>query len=300
MELHQLRIFESVSRHLNITHAAAELCMSQPAVSLQLKQLEKHCKSRFYVRKNDGVSLTLQGYALLDAVEPILAQLDRIELEFKGKESIRETRPFSVGSSRSLSATVLPELLLEFKRRNPKVHLVVETSDSRAMEERVQRRQVDLALVTTSSKLPGFACEPYLEHEAVAFVTPNQPLRCKTLSLWELAQMPLVVHRANSAIQELQSRGYELKFAAEFDTVEAVKTAVRGGMGVGILFRSHLESELTRRDLWIIDVPELKSIVLKSFVIYAKRSYLPPNVQSFLQILREQGASAAAGRRAST
>lgn len=287
MELHQFRIFETVSRHLNISSAAAELGMSQPAASLQLKRLEQECKVQFYTRNNHGVSLTPEGQAFLEAVRPILAQLDKVDQDFRGETDRHASRPFVVGGSNTLSATVLPEILLEFKRRNPGVNLLVETTDSHRMANLVQKRRVEVALVTTPCELPGCECEPYLEHEAVAFAAPENPLCRKTLSLQELVRIPLVVRRGSSTVSELERRGYTLKFAAQFSAIEAVKTAVRGGMGVGLLFRSRLESELAHGEVTIVDVPELRSIKLKSFIVYGKRPRQSANVLKFLQILRE-------------
>jgi DNA-binding transcriptional LysR family regulator len=167
------------------------------------------------------------------------------------------------------------------------VNLLVETTDSHRMGNLVQKRRVEVALVTTPCELPGCECEPYLEHEAVAFAAPENPLCRKTLSLQDLVRIPLVVRRGSSTVSELERRGYTLKFAAQFSAIEAVKTAVRGGMGVGLLFRSRLESELAHGEVTIIDVPELRSIKLKSYIVYGKRPRQSANVLKFLQILRE-------------
>lgn len=287
MELQQFKLFESVSRHLNITSAATELGISQPAASLQLKQLEKECGVQLYVRNNRGVELTRQGYALLDVVKSILVQLEKVDRELRGDRHQSGNRTFVVGSSNTLSATVLPELLVEFSRRNPKVDLVVETADSRHMEEMVQDGRVEAALITRAARLPGCACEPYMVHEAVAFAPQDNPLCRKTLTLEEFCRIPLVVRHGSSTVKELTRRGYELKFAARFGAIEAVKTAVLGGMGVGVLFRSRLESELARGELKVIDVPELSEIVLRSFFVY-RRSRSSLNARKFRELLRKR------------
>jgi LysR family transcriptional regulator, low CO2-responsive transcriptional regulator len=90
MTLHQLRIFESVARHLNITRASKELHMSQPAVSQQLKILERQFARRLIVRTHHGVKLTEQGRVFLDAVRPIIAQADRIEIDFRIKSNAKK------------------------------------------------------------------------------------------------------------------------------------------------------------------------------------------------------------------
>ena len=82
MTLHQLRIFESVARHLNVTKASQELHMSQPGVSQQVKLLEQECAARLVVRIGQGVELTERGQAFLDAFWPIVSQAEKIEGTF--------------------------------------------------------------------------------------------------------------------------------------------------------------------------------------------------------------------------
>lgn len=286
MELQQFKLFVSVSRHLNISSAAAELGISQPSASLQLKQLEQECKVPLYTRHAGGVTLTPDGEAFLEAVRPILSEIDRIDRAFKAQPR-SDGLPFVVGSSNTLSATVLPRILLEFKRRQPDVDLIVESATSLEMGKLVQARQVEIALITTPYDLSDCECAPYIEHEAVVFTMPDSALARRTLSLDELTRIPLVVRRDSATVTQLKRKGYSLKFAAQFSAIEAVKTAVRGGMGAGLLFRSRLEGELARGEVSIVDVPELRSVTLKSFIIYAKQPALSDNAREFLEILEE-------------
>ena len=94
MTLHQLKIFESVARHLNVTRASQELHMSQPAVSQQLKLLEQQCDARFIVRIGQGMELTERGRAFLDAIRSIVAQAEKIESTFKVKSNEKRNRAF--------------------------------------------------------------------------------------------------------------------------------------------------------------------------------------------------------------
>ena len=89
MKLHQLKIFDCAARHLNVTNAARELRMSQPAVSLQLKRLEQEFSAKFYNTSNRGMRLTQQGRAFLDSVRPLLAELDKIDARFKAPKGRR-------------------------------------------------------------------------------------------------------------------------------------------------------------------------------------------------------------------
>lgn len=295
MELTDLRVFRSVARNLNITNAAAELGLSQPAVSSRLRQLEREFKTRFYVRNNHGVELTTHGRLLLSAVKPILERLEDIDVHFKPQDGAKVRRPFVVGGSNILSATLLPDLLVEFKQRYPNVNLIAETSPSRHMEELVQSKAVEVAVVTLPSVLPGCECEFLMEHEAVAFAKPGHPLTNKKLTFRKLSSIPVIVRKGSSIVSELEERGVKLTYAAQFSSIESVKTAVRGGMGVGLLFRTRVETDFRNGTLAMLDVRGLGQITLKMYVIYPKQSKLSANARNFLKILRETVGRGAAG-----
>lgn len=295
MELQQCRIFEAVARRLNITDAAIELGMSQPAVSQQLQKLEKECGTKLFLRHNYGIEVTREGRALLPAVESILTQVNRINMEFRTPtRRAGGHHPFIVGASNMFSATVLPEILIEFTRKYPSIDLVVETNSSTRIEGLVQSGKIEAALISNPRHLSGCEYESYMEHEAVAFVAPNNAIR-KSLTLEELCKIPLVVRHGSSAIMKIRKQGYRPRFAAQFGGIEAVKTAVVGGMGVGILFRSRLEAELASGALCVVNVPELKAITLNSYVVFSASRAHSRNLKRFLEVLRSHRARASAG-----
>src|SRR5262245_41275486 len=119
MTLHQLRIFESVARHLNVTKASQELHMSQPTVSQQIKLLEQQYETRFVVRIGQNVKLTKRGRTFLKTIRPIVAQVENVESVFRVKSTDKKSSFLTVGRSRSHSVTVLPEILRAFKQNHP-------------------------------------------------------------------------------------------------------------------------------------------------------------------------------------
>ncbi len=85
MTLHQLRIFECVVRHLNITKASMVLHLSQPSVSQQLKLLEEELGTKFFMRLNQGVELTSEGQEFFKAIGPCWRRRKNLSKEYKGK-----------------------------------------------------------------------------------------------------------------------------------------------------------------------------------------------------------------------
>lgn len=287
LNLHQLRIFESVSRHLNVTNAARELGMSQPAVSTQLKLLEREYRLKFYESSNRGMQLTRDGEDFLREIRPVLNRLDGVERQFKNGGAAIDSGVLTVGGSNTLSVTVFPEILFDFRSRHPEVHLVVETRESRELETGVMNGETEIALITNPAYFADCTYEPYKEYEAAAFVSSDSPITSDPMSLEELTSYPLIVRRGSICIDELRRRGHKPNLAVQCDAPEAVKAAVQRGLGVGILFRGRIEPEIEKGDLRILDVPEFKNIKIESFIVYDGRKPLSSAGQDFLEILHK-------------
>ncbi len=291
MTLHQLRIFESVARHLNVTRASQELHMSQPAVSQQLKLLEQQYGARFVVRIGQGVGLTERGRAFLDAIKPIIAKVEEVESTFKVKSNEKRSSFLTVGGSRNHTVTVLPEILRAFKQNHPRVQFGLESDDSYTMEQRILNAEVEIALINHPSYSDQIAYEPYKEMEIVAFALAKSPFIGKKISLEELFQIPLVVRRRSTTLRELLRQGYKPNIAVQCDVSEAVKAAVQRELGVGILYRDTVEADLKNRDLKILHVLDLEKIKTQSFIIYNRYKPLSAIAQDFLHDLHERKIS---------
>jgi LysR family transcriptional regulator, low CO2-responsive transcriptional regulator len=285
MTLHQLRIFESVVRHMNITKAAQTLRISQPSVSQQLKLLEEEFGRKFLIRLNQGVTLTADGKEFFEAAAPMLADADNLEKRFKN--SVGNGASLVVGGSHNVSVNVLPKLLRAFGQRYPGVKFVLETDDSSIIERRLLASEVAVALITNPSFDSGISYEPYDSMEVVAFCHPGNPLARKTMALKDLVKYPLIVRRGGRTERMLTHRASPLNVALRCDLSSTVKAAVRAGMGVGILYRNAVASRVARGNLRLIDVPELHEFGIHSFIAYDKRNPLTPMAHEFLCTLRE-------------
>ena len=288
MTLHQLRIFECVVRHLNITKASVALHISQPSVSQQLKLLEEEFGTRFFMRLNQGVELTAEGDEFFNAIQPLLTEAEHLEKRFKSSSRENDTTPLIVGGSHNVSVNVLPKLLMAFKERHPSVQFILETNESHKIETRLLNSEAEIALITNPSHRAELMYESYEEMELVAFCLPTNPLARRKLTLKELAECPLVLRGGGRLEKVLTNLGYRMNVVLRCEASTTVKAAVRMGMGVGILYRNAIASRIAKGNLKMINVPELKEMGIKSFVVYDKRKPLAPMAQEFLQILREK------------
>jgi DNA-binding transcriptional LysR family regulator len=292
MNLKQLKILDSAARHLNLTNAAAEMHMSQPAVSMQLKRLEQEFKLQLYETSNRGVKLTRIGRSFIDAVRPLLADIDKIDAKFKSGHPSKQSNQLTVGGNHTLSVTVLLEVLIEFRKRYKDLQLSVETDSSLRIEEQVLNSEIDIALISTPTYFPSCAYEVYDEQETMAFVPPDDHRGGTTMDLEMLTQQPLVSRKGSVCIEELRKRGYQPNLTLQFIAPDAVKAAVLKGLGIGLLFKSRIEPEIKNGNFKMIDVSELKDLTQKSFIMYRKDRPLTPVAQDFLATLRNMKPSA--------
>jgi DNA-binding transcriptional LysR family regulator len=285
MTFHQLRILESVAKNLNITHASAKLHLSQPTVSQQLKLLEMEFGTKFLSRNSHGVGLTRQGGAFLEAVEPILRELDVVEMRFKPKQKARQTKNLLIGGTSSL-VCLLPHLLSAFRTDHPEPNFVLETNDSWVLEERILESKLNIAVITNPSDSPSIVYEPFREHKVVAFAHPKYPLVGRSMKFADLADIPLIGRIGSSTINEIAKLGVPLNLAVQCTAGDAVKASVYKGMGVGILHWESVENEIATGMLKQIRVPELEKLRVRSYIIYHARKTITPLAQTFLGFLR--------------
>jgi DNA-binding transcriptional LysR family regulator len=292
MKLNQLRIFVCAARHLNLSNAALELSMSQPAVSLQMKKLEDEFGVKLYRASNRGIELTQQGHAFADSVRPLIENLDQIEHDLKSSSASAKAKLLTIGGTHTLTETVLLQRLVGFRSRYPDIRINIETGGSATIEAGVRNSKIDIGLISGPSHFRECEYEEFGNQEIVAFVPGDHPLREKTLTLAQLMREQLVTKKGGTCVKRLLHWGLKPNIALECGAADAVKVAVLKNLGVGLLFRARIEDDLLRGDLDLIAVPELQKLSRKSFIVYQKHKNLSKAGLDFLADLKRQPRSA--------
>ncbi len=288
MTLHQLRIMITIAKHRNVTKASAELHISQPSVSQQIKLLEQEYGIKLYVKNGKGIEVTQEGQKFIESAEQVLLQVDKLEKNCNGG-SLR------VGGCYFAGVTLLPLALMAFKKTHPDVQLVLENDASAPIEELVLKSKVDIALIIKPSYDPSLVYEPYREEKLVAVVSANHPLAQRgELTLTELAEVPIVIKQAKTRpsimdqfCNELGRHGLTMSTALRVETPDAMKAAVKAGIGLGVFFREHVEHDIKQGGLKVIKIPGLKfDWNFRSYIIFHKKHSLSPHAKEFLNLLR--------------
>jgi DNA-binding transcriptional LysR family regulator len=233
------------------------------------------------------MELTSDGKEFFEALLPFLAQAELLEKRFKANGK-RHDGLLSVGGSHNVSGDILPKLLMALKKRHPSIQFILESDHSPAIEKRLIASDLDIGLITNPSYRTEIMYEPYEEMELVAFCLATDPIARKKISLKNLVECPLVLRGGGRLEMVLMNLGYKLNIAMRCEAAASVKGAVRMGMGVGILYRNAVASAVARGKLRFLNIPELKEMGIKSFIIYDKRKPLASMSQEFLQVMHEQ------------
>lgn len=292
--LNQFSSFAAVAKHLSVSKASAELRVSQPSISLQLKQLEDHHGQKLYRRTSKGVEITDAGQSFLRKIGPILEQVAELERELRQPESKSPRPALIVGGTFSASAVLLPGLLARFRALHPHAEMEFQTSTSEKLERLVARDAMQLAVTDRRPIVQGLDCESLRAEKVLVFARPDHPLAQRpSVDLSEVLSEPLIVRGGKGisgatqhALKKLKEQGRTVRIGMVCDGPAAIKAAVRQNMGIGIAFTDSIKLEIEAGEFGVLKVKDFE-IQAESFVVYANNRSLPALAREFLELLRE-------------
>lgn len=256
--LRQLKVFERVARRLSFTRAAEELFLTQPAVSMQIKQLEESIGLPLFERLGKKIYLTPAGDELFQLSRKIAEELDEAEQlidELKNTESGRLN--VSVASTVHYFAI---RLLGEFCRRHPKVRVRFKVTNRKGLLQDLEDNEADLLLMGQPPDNQDLEVEFFLRNPVVIVAPAGHPLASqRNISLKALADETFIMREMgsgtrNSVERFLAERGVHLKVNMEMNNNGAIKQGVEEGLGLGIVSIHTLERELESGRLVVLDV----------------------------------------------
>jgi DNA-binding transcriptional LysR family regulator len=231
--------------------------MTQPAVTFQIKQLEEHFNTRLLERGHGRVSLTPAGEVVLAYAERILGLSE--ELESRVSELTDElSGTLNIGTSTTIAAYWLPQLLETFKRKYPRVIPRVVVGNSELTEGRVASRDLDLGLIEISSDQPAIERLAAARDELLVICRPGHPLADKPrLTAQDLLEHPFITRDPGNAIRELAEQFFEaagigideLTICAELGSLATVKYLAAEGAGYAIASLAAIKRDVREKRL---------------------------------------------------
>jgi DNA-binding transcriptional LysR family regulator len=262
LNLNHLAVFHAVAESGGVTLAAERLMVSQPAVSKQVKELERSLQARLFHRHAKGVRLTDAGATLADYARRIFALTGEAEAAMNDVSALRRGT-LSVGASPSLGTYLLPKALVYFRQRFPGVRLHLEVGNAHLLRGRLLDGALDLALTEADVRWPEFESLILFEDELVAIAHPRHPLsQRRQVSAEALCREPFVVRETGSQTRSLVERalaeaGHGVTPVLSLGSTEAVKQAVAAGLGVAMVSKMVVAAEVVDRRLAVLKLKGL-------------------------------------------
>jgi DNA-binding transcriptional LysR family regulator len=287
-----LRTFLTVFRHRNVTRAAEELGLSQPAVSRQLQQLAAQLGVEIFERIGRTLHLTDAGRRLLGEAEDLLGRLERAAESVRGHQSSDRGR-VRIGASTTPGLYLLPKVVGRFHQAHPDVDLSYTVENSLAIERKILCNDLDLGFVGGHLAGAHLHLEPFAEDEIVCFGPRSHPLaRRRGFALDDLDGALWVVREKGSATRRLfelwaGESGYVIGRSIELRDPEAVKSLVRAGVGVSFLSTHALADEVSRKHLTRLSVKGMK-LVRPVYHVRHVDKHLSPAMETLLGLVREE------------
>jgi DNA-binding transcriptional LysR family regulator len=290
LNLNQLRVFEAVARTGSFSRAAEALSVTQPAVTLQIRQLERDCGVQLFERIRRRPRLTDAGRTLQDYARRIFALVDEAGRHLEG------ARGLTSGTLRVVTgptgATYATTLITAFHRRHPGIHVALSVDTSERIVQRVVTLADDVGLVGAEQQHPAVARTPFCGDPLVVIVPPGHAwARRRSVSARELADVPLIIREAVSTTRRfiearLGAAARRLRVGMELGSNDAIKRAVELGAGVGIVSREVVRTEVAAGLLRALAIRE-RGFVHPIDLIHHKDRAASPLIAAVLEVARK-------------
>ena len=294
--LRLLKVFESVSRHLSFSRAAAELHLTQPAVSMQVKQLEEQAGLALTELIGKKVFLTQAGEELSRHARAIARQLQETEESLEALKGVRGGR-LAIGVI-STARYFAPRLLAEFHRRHPGVVLNLGVSNRQTVVRQLADNEIDLAIMGQPPQELPTEAEAFADHPLVIVGPPDHPFAARSptspATPKMLAAETFLIREPGSGTRAAMERyfddiGFKPTQVLLLGDSETVKQAVMAGLGIAFISAHsvQLECEVGR----LAQLPVKGAPVMRRwFIVHRREKALLPVVAAFRDFLIESGS----------
>lgn len=284
----QLEVFESVARLLSYTLASKELHLSQPAVSMQIKQLEENTGLPLFEQLGRKVYLTEAGREMYHYCRTIAQQVEEADEVFELLKGLKKGRlEITVATTANAFAT---RMLAKFKQQHEGVTVSLDVTNRERLLGQIADNEKDIAIMGRPPEDADLVTEPFADNPLVVVAAPDHPLASKALQesvipLYKLQEETFVVREQGSGTRTAMQRFFDehnltVTSSMEMNENEAIKQAVQAGMGLGVVSTHTIELELETKRLVILNVEDFP-IMRHWYLVHRKDKRLSPVAQEF-------------------
>lgn len=289
LNFNQLRVFYIAAKHLNFTRAAAELCISQPAVTAQVKSFEAFCNLKFFQKRGRKLHLTNEGQVLFEYAEHIFGHEKEIENAIEEMLKL-ERGMLRLGTTKAYARYFMPIMLSRFHRNYPRIKINLDEGSSKDMILSLVSLKNEVAVIARAVEHPEVAFLPLSKEEMAIILAPDHPLAGKKeVAFSDLAGEPVIMKEKGSGTRKVvdelyATQGCQPEILMEISNAEFIKELVQRGDGISFLVKATVASELREGKL-VQAAVKATTLHLDVSLAYLKNIALSPPAKAFVDLL---------------
>ena len=290
MDFDQLTTFVQVAKLKSFSKAGQKVFRSQSAVSAQIRQLEQAYHAKLLDRSAKSVELTPAGEVLFEFAERLLRLRDESMQVVADRGNVVQG-PVAFGANEATCLYLLPEILAEFQKRYPLVHISIYRNFSHKILQRLEDGSLDLGIVTLPLKSPNLKMHVINRDRLRFMVSTKNPLAQRShVTLDEIASAPLIFPKTGYTRQVLDKlfrpHRSRLRVAMELPSIGMIKTFVAADVGISIISESFAKDQVKTGEVKLLNV-EGVDLWRELALVYRRDRSLPRAVQSLIGKIRE-------------
>jgi DNA-binding transcriptional LysR family regulator len=291
MNLNQLRVFYEAARTGSFTSAAKKLCITQPAVTAQIKTFEDQCNLKLFKKKGRSLYLSEEGSALYEYAKRIF------EYEKEVEDAIEEMRKLKrgtlrLGTSKAYARYFMPFLISSFHEAFPHIKVHLDEGSSMDILRSLLELKNEVAVIAKVEEDPNVTFLPFKRDELILILAPTHSLsKKKSVSVEELVHEPMIMKEMGSGtrkqVNDLFSRkGLTPNVLMETSNTEFIKQLVHRGEGISFLVEEAVAVEIREKRLATVPVAGEKPFLDVS-IAYLKDQHLSHPARAFVEMLKK-------------
>ena len=292
INLELYKTFYYVAKNRNISRAANELLISQPAISKSIKTLEEQLNTNLFIRKRDGMELTEAGEVFYKKIKDAMDLIASAENDLEVITSM-ETGIINIGASKTILHEFLMPHIKDFHKKYPKINIRIFTDKASDLVSKAKMGIIDVIFTNMPFELPSNfdSIKMMTLHDCLAANNTYEYLKEKKLKIKDLSELPLLVLTKGTTTRirlddYCSENGIEIHPQMEFGSNTLIKEFTEAGFGIGLLTEEHIKKELESGELFKLNLElplkekflgmvwnkDNKSLVAKNFIQYIKEN----------------------------
>lgn len=292
MQIEELRTLVTLAEVKNFTKTAEIRLMSQPTVSLHIKNLEQEFQTELFQRSPKFLNITPNGQLLVERAKQIIdlyeqAKRDILELHEEIKGTLR------IGASYTIGEYLLPSLLSDLQRKYQKLEIEVVIGNTEEIVDSIRQFKLEIGLIDDQMDDKELEVIPFMDDQLVILASPDHPLaRKSSIDLKDLHNQSWITQEMGSGTRELlmgmlDRNGLSVKSMLSVNSTQVIKECVKNGLGLSLLSVRVIARDLAEKQLSLIQVNELNFSSSFSY-IYSPVMQKKKNVQAFIEAVDEK------------